>query len=162
MKKHGLLVALATVVGLQVATAQDSLQEKVIYKWNQGGLIYYSHIKPAGLKNYIKLDNTGRRIEDISDDFGEIVEVVVRPNEAAMNDKPQNNGKATTVSEQLKKGRAEEQKQKNCETSKRNLATLDSGEVYEKDSSGSMVRLTAEQLASKRKNVQRDVDYFCN
>lgn len=148
------------------ALAQQKLTEKVIYKWESDGLIYYSHIKPAEVRDFIKLDAEGRRIEDFTEDFDEIVEIAVMRPKAVTDegDEPATPAEAAQkeVEDQLAQQSAQEVKNKNCQTAQKNMSTLDGGEVYERDSQGNMLRLSAEQIASKRKNVQRDVDYFCS
>lgn len=161
-----LLTAVAGWLFCGVVFAQgNNLAQKVIYKWENDGLIYYSHIKPTAVQDFVKLDAEGRRVEDFTEEFDEIVEIaVVRPEKGAESEaEAQTPSEAAQreVEEELAKKSAQEVKNKNCETARKNMSTLDGGEVYERDSQGNMIRLSAEQIDSKRKNVQRDVDYFC-
>lgn len=158
MKKSRLLILLSSMF-FTLGLAQSSrISEKAIYKWEQGGLVYYSHIKPQGIDDFIKLDSSGRKVEDYTEDFGEVVQIIVRPNE-----QEEGGEEKADATEETKTAEHQEEeiKKKNCETARKNLAILDSGEVYERDSQGNMIRLTVEEMQNKRKNVERDVDYFC-
>lgn len=163
MKKYNLWILFFAVWGGSVSLAQEVIQEKVIYKWTKDGLVHYSHIKPVTVDDFVKLDNTGRRIEDVSEEFGEIIEVVVRPKKASM-DKTSGEEKTGEIllSDPQMEGKAETIRQQNCEASKKNLATLQRGEIYEKDGQGNMVPLSPEQIESKRKIFQKDIEYYCN
>ncbi len=149
------------------AFAQSHYKGKVIYKWKKNDLVYYSHIRPANVTDFVKLDSQGRKIEDLGDGFGQIVEIAVRPdipeNSPENDGQPQNDVEAAAkeIEDNISAQQEAAKRQKNCEISKKNMATLDSGEVYEPDAAGNMMRLTPEQMASKRANVQRDIDYFC-
>lgn len=158
MKKYNFLVLFLGVLGWSISTAQETIQEKVIYKWNRDGLVHYSHIKPAAIDDFVKLDNTGRRIEEVSEDFGEIVEVVVRPKKASMDEKTGE----ILVTEPQKETQGQTIRQQNCEASQGNLATLQRGEIYEKDEQGNMMPLSPEKIESKRKKFQKDIEYYCN
>ncbi len=168
MQKKSLLMAVLAAVVLSSAVAQHKpLDQKVIYKWEREGLIYYSHIKPLDVRDFIKLDAEGRRVEDFTEDFDEIVEIVVarpKPVKANSGTEAKTPAKAAqeAVENELAEDKAEEIRNKNCETARNNMAKLEGGEVYQRDSEGNMIRLKPEQVESKRKNVQRDVDYFCN
>lgn len=158
MRKNRLLILLSGLL-ISFAFAQDGkMTQRVIYKWQgDDGLIHYTHIKPNDISDFVQLDANGRKVEDYTEDFGEVVEIVVRPKSTSQPEiKP-----TTEEEERLAENRQKELKEKNCETARNNLKTLDTGEVYEQDSQGNMIRLSAEQVASKRKNVQRDIDYFC-
>lgn len=161
MKGNRLSIVLSGVLMLTFAGAADNLESKVIYKWNENGLVYYSHIKPANVTDFVKLDSNGRKIEDFTEEFDEIVQITVRPQ--AVKDSSKDDGVVMSDEEKakLEKTKAEDVRKKNCDTARRNMTTLESGEVYEKDSKGNMIRLSPDAVASKRKNVQRDVDYFC-
>lgn len=155
MKKSRLLVLLSCLV-FSLSFAENSNSGKVIYKWEQNGLVYYSHIKPKGISNVTKLDPNGRKIEDYTEDFGEVVQIIVRP-------KNQTSTKAVSTDEekQLAENREQEIQKENCDKARKNLETLNGGEVYERDSQGNMIRLSAEQIQNKRANVERDVEFFC-
>lgn len=166
MQGNRLFVLVCSVLLLGSAFAQQKkLDDKVIYKWEQDGLIYYSHIKPLKIKDFIKLDAQGRRVEDFTEDFDEIVEIaVVRPDrevETTSENLTAAEAAQKEVEKELAEGKAQDIRDKNCQTARKNMSTLDGGEVYERDSSGNMIRLKTEQIDSKRKNVQRDIDYFC-
>lgn len=155
MKKSRLLVLLSCLV-FSLSFAENSNSGKVIYKWERNGLVYYSHIKPKGISNVTKLDPNGRKIEDYTEDFGEVVQIIVRP-------KNQTSTKAVSTDEekQLAENREQEIQKENCDKARKNLETLNGGEVYERDSQGNMIRLSAEQIQNKRANVERDVEFFC-
>ncbi len=175
MKKSHLLILLSSLV-FTLGFADDSKKvEKVIYKWERGGLIHYSHIKPEGVSGVIKLDSNGRKIEDYTENFGEVVQIVVRPPKketkseeeaqeasAAENQEKQ---KKITIVKAKDKQKADSQEQKlrkeNCQTARKNLETINTGEVYERDPKGNLVRMSDKQLETKRKDAQRDIDYFC-
>lgn len=157
------------VLGLAIGTqafAQNASPVnagKVVYKWSDKGVIYYSHIKPINITKFERLDKQGRIITDTdTEGFGELVEIV-RPNL----DKPADAANPTNehdseMSKALALQQQDELKKRNCATAKQNLNILNSGEVYEPDAQGNMTRLSAEQIEAKRVNVNRDVDYFCN
>lgn len=155
MKKSRLLVLLSCLV-FSLSSAENNNSGKVIYKWERNGLVYYSHIKPKGISNVTKLDPNGRKIEDYTEDFGEVVQIIVRP-------KNQTSTKAVSTDEekQLAENREQEIQKENCDKARKNLETLNGGEVYERDSQGNMIRLSAEQIQNKRANVERDVEFFC-
>lgn len=169
MKKQYLFACVLAALTVNVAVAQKkgaqkSSTPKVIYKWTEDGLIHYSHVKPAKVKTFTKLDAKGREIEDFSKDFGEVQEIIVRPSKA-QKASADNSGKTSLESESNQRVAAEaakNMKQKNCETAQKNLNLLKGGEVYERDSQGNMIRLTKEQIDSKLTNVQKDVGYFCS
>lgn len=168
MKGNRLLAITLLLATSHLAVAQDNaLEGKVIYKWTgEDNLIHYSHIKPTAVSNFQKLDAQGREIVDFTEDFDEIIEITVR--RPIIHEAEQFGDKASTqeknnaeIAKKISEGEADSVKQKNCQTAKKNLAMLNAGEVYEKDSSGNMIRLKPEQIMQKRKNVERDVDYFC-
>lgn len=169
MQGNRLLALACGVLFFSSAFAQEKqLANKAIYKWERDGLIYYSHIKPTAVKDFIKLDAEGRRIEDFTEEFDEVVEIVVaRPDTVKKTTETDEVRTAAEeaqleVEQRLADNQAEEARNKHCQTARKNMATLDSGEVYERDSQGNMIRLKSEQITSKRKNAQRDIDYFCS
>lgn len=159
MKKNRLFILLSSLV-LTLSFAQDNNGAgKAIYKWEAGGLVYYSHIKPDHVKNVTKLDSSGRKIEDYTEDFGEVVQIIVRPK----NETSTTAGSTSIDAEkQLAESREQDIRTENCNKARKNLETINGGEVYERDSKGNLIRLTEEQIQNKRKNVERDVDYFCS
>lgn len=158
MKKREYLFVLSIVLNFQLLFAEEHVDRKVIYKWKQQGLIHYSHIKPVNIQSFERLDAEGQKIEAVSADSGETVEMVVRPPKKSMS----NQGASVITSQTSQKNKLSEQKQKNCEIAHKNHLFLQKGVVYEKDASGDMVRLTDEQLATKMRNTQKDIDYFCS
>lgn len=144
--------------------AEGNVDAKVIYKWFEDGLVNYSHIKPLHVKEVIKLDAEGRAIEDFTEEFDEVISISVRPNSQTKKEKKpiasEKQDEQLDVSDEEK--RRIEQRKNNCEIAKRNMKTLAGGEVYEKDAQGNMIRLKPEDIASKQKNVAKDVDYFCS
>lgn len=163
MKKNRLLVLLlsALLASWSFAEKKSMANEKAIYKWEDNGLVYYSHIKPSHVKDFIKLDSRGMRIEEYTEDFGEVVEIVMRPENLDKAETAKETNETSPEDDAIATLKEEEIRKKNCETAKRNMKTLDSGEVYEQDEKGNMIRLSLEQIDAKRKNVTRDVDYFC-
>lgn len=152
MKGKLLLLALSFMV--TSAFSQNTVTDRVIYKWIDGGLVYYSHILPKGVNDYVKLDSRGIEIKDYSQDFDEIEVIAVRPKTL----------ENTTQEEKKDEAKAEgpdDVKKRNCEIAQNNMRLLDRGEVYDKDSEGNLVALSGEQVTSKRKNTQQDIDYFC-
>lgn len=161
MKKSRLLIALLGTVLLSQVSAQK-LANKVIYKWEQNGLIYYSHVKPVNVSNFTKLDEQGRKIEDFTEDFGEVVQIIVRPPSAGGNaDGTTATEEMTDTEKQLAEDKAKDQKKENCEKAKKNLATLKTGEVYEKDNKGNLIRMSPEQIQTKLTETNKDIAYFC-
>ncbi len=145
-----------------ICTAEDNnpADRKPIYKWEQNGLIHYSHIKPEGVKNAIKLDANGRKIEDYTEEFNEIEQTIIRPKKSNM----AKMATLTTANEaNLLAEKAEaKMKEENCQITRNNLKALNQGEVYETDSEGNKIRLNDEQLKIKRKNIEKDFNYFCS
>ncbi len=164
MKGNRLSIALLGLLTASTMMAAEKIETKVIYKWTNNGLVYYSHIKPASVTNAIKLDAQGRKIEDFTDEFDEVVQITVRPKSVKKADKGKNKGAVMSAKEKadLEKTKAEDIRKKNCETARKNMRTIEGGEVYERDSQGNMIRLSPEAIQGKRKNVQRDIDYFCS
>ncbi len=165
MKGNRLSIALLGLLTVGTLMAAEKIETKVIYKWTDNGLVYYSHIKPTSVTNAIKLDAQGRKIEDFTDEFDEVVQITVRPKSVKKDDK-ENKDKGAVMSAKekadLEKTKAEDIRKKNCETARKNMRTIEGGEVYERDSQGNMIRLSPEAIQGKRKNVQRDIDYFCS
>ncbi len=159
MKKGRLFILLSSLLfTVSFAGSNGDMDKKPIYKWEQDGKINYSHIKPLDVKNFVKLDSSGREIEDYTEDFGTIEQVVVRP-------KKDNKIAELTLAGESKRQEEKsekETKQKNCEIARKNLATVDTGEVWERDSLGNLVRLSQEQVQAKREKIERDVNYFCS
>lgn len=167
MKKHYLFACVLAVLSVNVAVAQKKNTQKVIYKWTENGLIHYSHVKPAKVKDFIRLDTKGRKIEDFSKDFGEVQEIIVRPSKNQKVDtkdsKDDSKSNLEKDSEQQAAAiAAKEAKQRSCNTAKNNLKLLQGGEVYERDAKGNMIRLSKEQIESKLKSVNKDVGYYCS
>ncbi|MPV86551.1 hypothetical protein [Ostreibacterium oceani] len=156
MKRNRLLVMIVAMALASTASAQNNVNQKVIYKWVQDGLVHYSHIKPLGIDGAEKLDAKGRKIQDFTEEFDEIVEIAVRPKAEKKEEEPQTKQEEILQAEEERSAR-----EKNCATANKNMQVIDGGEVYERDSSGNLIRLTPEQVDNKRKNVQRDIDYFC-
>ncbi len=149
MKKSHLLILLSSLI----VTSSFAAGDKAIYRWEQGGLVHYSHIKPIHVENVTKLDSSGREIEDYTEDFGEIVQIVVRP---PAKDKKQQVEKVAASAEEIQKAQEKSEKEtrkKNCEIANTNLKTINTGEVYETNAKGEKVRLTPEQLEVQRKNT---------
>ncbi len=145
---------------MSMAESKGVIGKKPIYKWEQNGLIHYSHIKPEGIKNATKLDANGREIEEYSKEFNEIEQIVIRPKNLTIT---KTTGLATDDEiKRLKQKANEKMKEQNCQTTHKNLEALNQDEVYETDSKGNKIRLTDEQLKIKRKNVERDFKYFCS
>lgn len=171
MLRNRLFFGMFCLFCVSSVSAQQGLSTQVIYKWESQGLVYYSHIKPADVVDFIKLDSQGRKIESFTDEFDEIVEIVTRPQsvQQRQNDEGGENidemsgakASAKKAEAELAKERDAEIRVRNCEIARKNMSKLDGGEVYEPDSAGNMMRLKPEQITAKRKNVQRDIDYFC-
>lgn len=145
---------------LSIAESKGSIGKKPIYKWEQNGLIHYSHIKPDGIKNTIKLDANGRKIEEYTKEFNEIEQPVIRPKNLSTI----RTSELTTDNEakRLEKKAEDKMKAQNCQTTRKNLEALNKGEVYDTDSEGNKIRLTDEQLKIKRKNIEKDFKVFCS
>lgn len=167
MKKYFLITIMLLGTLSNTLYAQADTGKKVIYKWNENGLINYSHIKPLHIKNPTKLDAEGRAIEEFTEEFDEIISISVRPNAVAKKEEKVTSSSTESTesveepSKDVKQKRQADQKRANCQIAKRNMETLQGGEVYEKDEAGNMIRLKPDELEAKRKNVEKDVDYFC-
>ncbi|MBS9777472.1 MAG: hypothetical protein KGV50_01795 [Gammaproteobacteria bacterium] len=158
MRKKNSLVLLCTLI-INTTFASDHSM-KVIYKWQSSdGLIHYTHIRPDNIEKYEKLDSSGRTVEDYTQDFGEVVEIVMKEKkkDAVIESKLPSDEEL-----QLEANRKAEVKKKNCLTAQNNLKTIGTGEVYERDTEGNMVRLDEQQIESKRKNVLADIEKFCS
>ncbi len=154
MKRKLLLTLLVLAAG--TAVAQDKAEtERVIYKWVDGGLVYYSHILPKGVSDYTKLNSRGMEIKDYTEEFETIETIAVRPKTLEKTDKKEDQQAKTDDNS------PEAIKAKNCEIAKANLRLLSSGDVYDKDDKGNLVTMNKEQVESKRKNTQEDIDYYC-
>ncbi len=145
---------------MSIAEGKGAIGKKPIYKWEQNGLIHYSHIKPEGIKNATKLDASGRKIEDYTEEFKELERTVIRPKKVDMTQMAE----LTTTNEVklLEQKAAKQMKEKNCQITRKNLEALKQGEVYETDSEGNKIRLTEEQLNIRRKNVEQDFKQYCS
>lgn len=155
MKRKLLLAMLAFTMTSAFSQGAGGVADRVIYKWIEGGLVYYSHILPTGVANYTKLDSRGIEIIDYSDEFNEVETMIVRPKTL------ENTAVEADKKEEPKVETAEDIKKRNCEIAQNNMRLLNNGDVYDKDSEGNLVPLSGEQVESKRKNVQADLDYFC-
>lgn len=150
----GKLILLALALTTSAAFAQsNSVADRVIYKWIDGGLVYYSHILPQGVEDYTKLDSRGIEIIDYSDEFNEVVEMAVRPKTLE---------NSTEQKEEPKTNAADDVKKRNCEIAQNNMRLLDRGDVYDKDADGNVIALDKAQVETKRKNTQEDINYYCN
>ncbi len=159
MKKGRLFVLLSSLLfTVGFAETKGDIDKKPIYKWEENGMINYSHIKPLNVKNFIKLDSSGREIEDYTEGFGTIEQVIVTPK------KSNKMAELTLAGESQRQEEKSEKaiKEKNCEVARKNLATVNTGEVWERDSQGNLVRLSKEQIQAKREKIERDVNYFCS
>ncbi len=152
--KRKLLVTLL-VLAAGTAVAQNKAEtERVIYKWVDGGLVYYSHILPKGISDYTKLNSRGVEIKDYSEEFETIETIAVRPKTLEKTEETEDQAKKDENSPEAIKA-------KNCEIAKANMRLLSSGDVYDKDDKGNLVTMNKEQVESKRKNTQEDIDYYC-
>ncbi len=153
MKKSHFFVFLGTLIVTLSFSQQD---KKIIYKWEKNGLVHYSHIKPEGAKNIIKLDADGRKIENYSENFGEIVQIVVSPKKHKQTLTDTSSNRADNTEEQ-----ADKQRREYCQIARQNLQQINSGDLYERNAKGELIRLSNEQLKTKRIKAERDVTYYC-
>ncbi len=152
--KRKLLVSLL-ILAAGTAIAQNTAEtERVIYKWVDGGLVYYSHILPKGVSDYTKLNSRGMEIKDFSEEFETIETIAVRPKTLEKTEETEDQTKKDDNSPEAIKA-------KNCDIAKANMRLLSSGDVYDKDDQGNLVTMNKEQIETKRKNTQEDIDYYC-
>jgi|GEM_PF-6673538 len=163
MKGNHLL--LASLAGLalfsSLAFAQKKISDKPIYKWVKDGLIHYSYVKPTDIKDYETLDSRGRKITYYTKDFDQIIEITKKPQQLEITDE-QDSKDIDDIGEKVQALQSQNTRKKNCKTARANMKKLDGGEVYEKDAKGNLIRLSKAQIANKRLDVERDIDYFCS
>ncbi len=166
MKAKSLFIGMLCLLCANIASA-DKKDEKVIYKWENNGLIYYSHIKPVGITNFTKLDSQGRKIIDFSQEFDEIVEIAVRPDMMKKEKEGEKKLSAADeavkeVEDQLKEKERQKVYKKNCELARKNVAMINNGEVYKPDASGNMIRLSGDELVKRRAREEKNVNFYCS
>lgn len=143
-------------VSLVFAQSSDTQTSKVIYKWRENGIVYYSAFRPKGVKQLTILDAYGAKLANAqSVEQSATKELVLRPSNEQTRVQPRQ-------TEQQQVGALNnEAKQKNCQLARKNLTVLQDSEVYEYAESGELVRLRAEQITTRKKQAQKDIDYFC-
>lgn len=178
--KRIILTAMVAIGCVSLVQAQQKTGEEqfVVYKWYQNGRAHYAKVPPRGVTNYIKLNEWGIVITDrpAEDEFNGSILSPMRPStggkgaqitpagthdKQAANTTPATAQPATQSNEALPEGTIT--RETRCKEAQDNLNTINNKKtVYQEDSNGNLVPLSAEEVESRRAQAQEIVSSYCN
>jgi hypothetical protein len=154
LKRTLLCMALIGSCGL-MANAEA---QQFIYKWNdEQGQPKYSELPPPSGVPYETVRKPGGEAPG-----AEAGRDLTKEQEELARKLAEEEAKTQEQQEQAQKA-ADEQRAKNCEIAKKNVAVLQGDRpVVRADAKGDKVTLSAEERAAELQKAQKDQDYFCN
>ena len=132
--------------------------QQFIYKWTDAqGQPQYSELPPPSGVPYETVRKPGGTAPG-----AESARDLTKEQEELARKLAEEDAKTQEQREQAKK-EAEDQRAKNCEIAKKNVAALQGDRpVVRSDDKGNKVTLSAEERAAELQKAQKDQDYFCN
>lgn len=166
------MVALGCATLVQAQEKKDG-EKLVVYKWYQKGRAHYAKVPPHGVTNYVKLNEYGIVLTERPDT--ESFQVLrpkrrdgaeggaqITPVEPGSKPAVANTATAqTAVSEAPPPGTIT--REERCKTAQDDLNVMNTKKsIYEEDSNGNLIPLSAEDVENRKSKAQQDISSFCN
>lgn len=130
--------------------------QQIFYKWYVRGRAHYGKYVPRGVKQYVRINGQGMLVSDrpTNDSF-----TVLRPIRPATTDAAP--AAAAAGQQPLPAGTITPERR--CEIAQSNMKTInEKSQVFEEDSSGNLIPLSADEISKRRQQAQSEIDAFCS